>query len=425
MTGDQPLLPEKKTIEYSISPDHPPWTVGRWAELSAEFLLTESEVPAWHAVLVAQGRHWEIIRRRFMVAPLWGGDESPEQYLREWKFSELAAEWGVPEASIKHDFAASVDFWKRQKTLAKAQDSIPGNEEGVNRLDSGDIAPFAIHQHLDSSQIEELLTQFRFGYIRVKSDRLYVANRILELRPLLADKNTRESARTLITMELNMANHELTLSLLRDRLDVLRNKSADLSEKESQEIQKISEAAANTEKNLTHLSNSYRKAADELVADEAEAGEMRRIALGTISYFIEAIRVYYATGERVLIDGVFPADELVWQTTPQALRPAQYRPDISLRLREAMIPENLWAKDYEPTTIQREACRRMLKLVQSMADEPEPEAIPGIDDPVEDDDSDMDGSIPSCQIQDEAQFIPTVPPPVISRDADEPFMAIS
>ena len=76
---------------------------------------------------------------------------------------------------------------------------------------------------------------------------------------------------------------------------------------------------------------------------------------------------------------MFTAGEVIWLTKPLTIRPAQYRPDIVIRAREAMMPENLWSPDYKPSVIQRDACRRLQRLVQSLDEETEPEPIAEID----------------------------------------------
>ena len=75
----------------------------------------------------------------------------------------------------------------------------------------------------------------------------------------------------------------------------------------------------------------------------------------------------------------FTAAELVWLTTPLSIRKAQYRPDIVIRAKEAMLSENLWAPDYKPNNVEREASRRLQRIVAGLEDGAEPEEIEGID----------------------------------------------
>ena len=385
-----PITELPKTLEYSPGgDDSTPWLIEDWRAAAEAFALSADEATAWHIALAGQGRPWLVIRRIFRVNPLWGPGTSPDD-LQAWTWATLAAALGVPEKHLRTDLDAACDFWKIAKLTANVTRAAPDSSSSPSTLNSqpstssspaDGLPDFQIHQDFTDSQITAILTPFRFQSIRSASDRLYIANRIIELRKLLEDKHKRESARTLIVMELNMASHESTLQVLKQRLETLQ-KSTDVTKEQSSEVIKIGESITTSEKALTALSVTYRNAADDLGGDEAEAGEVRRVALGTISHLVEAHRQYYLTGERVLVDGMFTAEEVVWLTTPLTIRPAQYRPDIVLRMREAMIPENLWGADYKPTVIQREACRRMLKLVQSMTEEIEPPVIIGIDDGV-------------------------------------------
>jgi hypothetical protein len=403
----QPLLPvhtPPKTLEYSPSDDSPPWLIEDWPGLSAAFNLSNShEVIDWHIALAGQGRPWLVIRRIFKLAPLWGNGTSADD-LKTWTFAELAATLGVPAEHLKSDLSAAKEFWQKARMSANISRAAPSSssssiqnpsssssiqnsksniqnsaslEAAVKPLDT--LPGFTVHQDFTDEQITSLLVPFRFQSIRSASDRLYVANRILELRKLLEDKNTRESARQLIVMELNMANHETTLHVLKSRLETLQ-KDSSISKDAGIEVRQIADSIASTEKVLTALSTTYRAAATELGSDEAESGELRRVAIGTVSHLTEAHRLYYETGEKTLIDGMFTAAELVWLTTPLTIRPAQYRPDVVLRMREASDSANLWGRDYKPTVIQREACRRLHKLSQMLAEETEPPAILGIDD---------------------------------------------
>ncbi len=417
-----PLLPvhqEPKSVEYSPIGDGDgeptPWAIEDWPGLSKLFAISEHELPAWHLALAGQGRPWLVIRRIHRVSPLWG-DLCSEDDIKTWSWADLSKLLAVPAGHLKTDLAAAVEFWNKARLSASIQRRSPdssdkGPDGFVKQLDG--LPDFQIHQEFADDQIAAILTPFRFQSIRSASDRLYVANRILELRKLLEDKQTRESARTLIVMELNMASHESAIHAYKQRLEQLQQ-SREISKDQASEILKLGEALTSTEKALTSLSTTYRSAAADLGSDESEAGEQRRVAIGTISHLTEAHRRFYESGDRSLIDGMFTAEELVWLTTPLTIRPAQYRPDVVLRMREAMIPENLWGKDYQPTVIQREACRRMLKLSQLLAEEIQPPNIPEIDT----DDSDDSSSDPDAPLD---PHLPSGPPILPDYIAPEPL----
>ena len=459
MKRSQPYLPVReppKQLEYEPAEGAPPWLICDWQGLSAAFGLAPKEATPWHVALAGQGRPWLVIRRIFQVAPMFG-DGSTTDDMRPWKWEELSESLGVPVPALKADLAAAVDFWHKAKLAGKLKHSgtgvspvssnhsetahPPGASEDtggtpvphptVKPLDPSraheptpdQLPAFQIHQELTDAQITGILTPFRFQGIKGESDRLYVANRILELRKLLEDKHMREAARQLVVMELNLAAYEASHLALKARLDAISQGT--ISEDRADEVRKLAEAVEKTEKAITQLATRHRQAAADLGEGEIEDAEQQRVAMETMSYLTEAHRQYYATGERALIDGVFPADEVLWLTQPLTIRPAQYRADVVVRVREAMQPENLWGPDYKPTVIQREACRRLARLAQSLAEETEPEPIPEIDadtsggEPL-DDDGDALPSLPPLTSQAVSPHEPSPPPP---RE-EEPFMAM-
>lgn len=397
MSANQPHLPvieKPKTFEYTPGgEDAVPWLVGKWPEAAAAFDLREGEVLDWHLALAGQGRPWLVIRRIFNLAPMWGDASTPDD-IRAWTWAELSESIGVSVDHLKRDLQAAAEFWKKarlslnvQRGAALQKPASTGAEQ-VKSLD--DMADFEIHQQFDASQIATILTKYRFKGVKSEDDRLYVASRVIELKKLLEDKHTRESARQLIVMELNMAGHEMTLQVLKSRLDSLNHQRSDLTEKQSTETRMIATSIASTEKVLTTLSKTYAKAASDLGGEELEAGEVRRVAIGTISHLVQAHRDYYVSGDRNLIDGMFTAEEVVWLTTPLSIinRPAQYRPDIVERVREASLPENMWDTEFKSASFaggkfktHRDASRRLQRLASLLAeDEMEPGPIEGIDD---------------------------------------------
>lgn len=377
----QPQLPvreEPRSLDYAPNgEDGDPWTVTDWRGLSAAFGLGAGEIVAFHRDFASDSRHWKIIRRIFGVMASMG-EAVEEDDMESWDWKKLSTKLGVPEARLREELAEAVVFWKKQCVSRKLQQAKSFAPEEVHSLD--EMPKFTVHREIEESAVTELLEKFRFGHIKSSADRLFVANRILELRGLFDDKNRRESARQLIVMELNLADSEASRALLKQRLDVLQKKASEISKTEGDEVMAISTSLEKNEKAHTALSEKYFKAAADIGEDAIEEGEIRKIALGTFSHAVEALREYYASGERVLMDGMFAADELLFLTTPLAIRPAQYRPDIVLRVNEAMRPENLWDPDYKPSVIQREVSRRLLKLAKGLADEEEPTPIPEIDD---------------------------------------------
>lgn len=354
-----------------------PWTVKDWPGLSEAFEIKSHELLQWHQDLAGQGRYWLIIRRIFGVMAVFG-DAAEEEDQEDWDWKKLSKALSVDEKTLRADFSDAREHWKKLRVSRRIQ--RPG-EDPVKQVDTP-AARLSISEGMTEEKINGLLTLYRFGHLRGK-DRVFAAARITELRSIFEDPNRREAARGLVAMELNLHDNETSRSLLKSRLESIAKKvdrGEDLSVKESEEIRDIQVSLEKNETAHTKLFEKYYNAANNLGAEEIEAGELRKVALGTISHFIEAQREFYASGDKALVDGMFTADEVIWLTTPLPLRPPQYRVDIVTRVREALLPENLWSGDYKPTPIQREACRRLAKIVKGLEEESEPTRIPTIDD---------------------------------------------
>jgi hypothetical protein len=102
---------------------------------------------------------------------------------------------------------------------------------------------------------------------------------------------------------------------------------------------------------------------------------------------MEQCRLFESDPENWKVDGVFTAGQIEWLTEPMEERPPQYRPDIVLRLNEALAPENLWNPKYVPTPIQAKMVQRLRKLVERATSNDE---IISVRDDSDDDDDDGD-----------------------------------
>ncbi|RYD50147.1 MAG: hypothetical protein EOP85_00155 [Verrucomicrobiaceae bacterium] len=426
MDEDQPILPvrpDPPTADYfPEGDDGVPWSVQDWPALKEAFGLEESELVGWHREVSGQGRYWLIVRRIFGVMAVFG-DAVEEEDSEDWNWGKLSKVLSLPESQLKTELSELAAHWKKIRVAQRIGNAKAASGGGGESASSSAFGP---HSHLSDEKIKELLVAYRFEHLS-GNDRMFVANRLLEMRGIMEDRTRRESGRQLINMELNLADSESTRAALKKRLDVIHKQASDISKDSSKEVREISEALEKNQRSHTELMKSYLKAAEEIGGEEMEQGEQKRVALGTASYFVEAIREFYESGERTLIDGVFTADELVWYTTPIPLRPAQYRPDIVLRIREAMEPQNLWNGDYVPTPIQREASRRMLKLSRQLMEEEEEERrIPEIDDAAEaDEGEETDAAADFLQDDSAASTTPYEATPMAEAPAADDFFVIS
>ncbi len=420
----QPLLPvhtDPKVMEYyPEGDDGVPWAVKDWPGLKAGFEIEAHELVLWHTLLAdPSSPPWNVVKRiHGVVAMIGEGVEDDDDI--DWTWPLLAKRNGVAEKVLRERYQDAVDYWKKER-LSRSIAAVRPAADPVKGLDSGTRTN--PREVIADERVAELLEDYRFDHLKGK-DRMFVARRVLELRTLLEDKNRREAARQLINMELNLSDFEESRALLKSRLDSINVSKLEVTKENAKEVVTIQEALSKNEKDHTALTTKYLKAADELGSEEIEQGELRKAALGTVSYFIDSHRRFYENGDRAQIDGVFTADELVWLTTPVAMRDSQYRFDIVLGINEALKPYNLFNPDFRPARIPRDASRRMLRLAKQLAEEVEPVHIPDIDDtPADEEEVETDG------IEDVTPAAGSTPSPEHSPAAEpaqavEDFMAM-
>jgi len=364
---------------YPNGEDEPGWKVGKWAELSAVFTLEEGDLDAWHACLCGQGRPWLVVKRLYQVGALYG--EAMElEVLETWDLRRLAEKEGVSEKMLAGDLAAAVEFWNKQRNvigLKRVIETSAARDGGVTLDDKG-LPEFRSEADLDEETVKRCLTAYRLDKITGADDRLFAARRVLELKKFLDEKSTREQARQLIFMEISLGGYETAMMAMKSRLRSFEGKE-NLTGDGAKEVSGLMKDLQQAEKAQTELSESHRKLAESLGEADIDEARLRRAALNTVGWWNEAIKEYHRDGTRKLVDGMFTAAELVWLTTPLSIRKAQYRPDIVIRAREAMRPENLWAPDYKPNAVEREAARRLKAIVEGLEEVMEPEEIEGID----------------------------------------------
>ncbi len=419
----QPLLPVNtppRSVEYEPREgDGDMWTVEKWPDIMDAFGLEHGDLVDWHTDLSGTGRPWLVIRRIFAVKAMFGEFVEDED-MEDWDWKKLSSALSVPEPALRDDLARAVEFWKKNRTARRIG-------QVVKPLDSS-VSP--LRETMADEAITELLTEYRFNHLKGE-DREFVARRITELRTLFTDKNRREPARQLVVMELHLNDSEKTRSALKVRLDKLHNRE-DLSPAESKELREIQQAMENQEKGHTLLQKNYLAAAAELGAEEIEQGDLRKSALGTAGYFVDALRDYYADGSRALIDGVFDKFELLWLTTSIPMRPAQYRLDIVAAVNEAMIPYNLFDPEYRPSSFanrgktHRDVCRRMLNLAKGLVEEDETPSVPEIDSVPSDSDNpedEIETDDPAPEAPPAQDFTPPPPAPEPASDGSD-FMAM-
>jgi len=370
-----------ETMRYHPVEDGPTWQVDAWRELVGDFPVSKESVPTWHHSLAGSGRTWEILRRLYQIAPLYGEDDSSE-YTRPWTLAELAAKWSVPVKDIESEHAAAVKFWKRH---------MEERQLGEKLANAGSVPEFQAGPDVEDEKIAPLLDKYGFGHEKIAANRKFIAKRIVELRPQFETAVYRETARQIVGMELNMRRYESLLGIKQLQLDkkledAAAGKNVDTSKLEP-EFQKLEQA-------LTSLSESHRTLMSEIGANEEEAEGQLRTAMDSWGYATDAMTAYYAKGERELLDGIFTAGDLRFLLTVTDVRDFhQYRPDVVVMIKEALLPENLWSGTFKPSPLQRELCRKLKKICDGL-DEPVDASIAGIDDAKADEDEDSSTATP-------------------------------
>ncbi len=372
---------------YPNGEDEPGWKIDHWDELSQVFDLKEHDLIDWHLCLAGQGRPWNVIRKIHGVNALFGSNMDIELF-ESWDWKRLASKEGVSEKVLRNDLEAAVTHWKKVRNslgLRRTIETAAASGVGIAGIDSDGLPEFRPMEEMDEERVKRCLQAFRMDNITGEADRLFAARRALELRKYLDERSTREQARQMIYMEISLGMYEDGMMAMKSRMAKLRDIESP-SKDQAEEVAQLLKDIKAAEVAQTSLAESHRKVALELGEDEQDEAHNKRAALGTASFWAEACREWHRDGTKKLVDGVFTADELVWLTTGLSFRDPQYRPDIVVRLKDAMLPENLWASDYEPRNVEREAARRLHAIVKAMGGDDEPVEIESIDKKLESDD---------------------------------------
>ncbi len=355
MAETQPALTAKSanpsTQSYRPLDLKQEWTVDQWRELCTRFDVRAKELPLWHRELSGTSS-WTIIRLRYQVGPLFGAGFD-QRTLDPWTEGDIAGELGMSLKRVEETIAEAVKFWQKRRSEIPIEDRMlkkpnPGDTAGdAPQNDKPTGIHFTVMDQVKPEEVNSILAEAGFAKIADDDKRIYAARRISELKPWFEDKKSRETARQIVNAELNLRRYEELL--LKDNL-------------KAEEFRKLEEAQ-------TKLAEKHQDLIAEIGADEIEEDAQRSLALDTYSSFARGMQEWYAKRERKLLDGIFTGDEVMWLLTPTDFREAQYRPDIVIRLKEALEPENLWSENYEPTPVQRSACRVLARIVKRASEE--------------------------------------------------------
>jgi len=358
ITTQPSLTPDSanpQSVNYYPEGSTAEWEIGDYRGLLEHFDLRRTELPMWHGQM-APTTAWVVLRLRFCIGPLFGPGFDPRT-LRPWTTAEIGNELGLAEKEVKEQIKHAGEFWKRrraeipveQRLVSPRPSSPPSSGDDAAQAERSAPAQaitFRTMVEVPAEQVDQILAEAGMPKLNDPDKRLYAARRIAELKRWFEDKKTRETARQIVQAELNLRKYE---ELLQGQV-------------KPEEFVKLETAQS-------VLAERHKKLITDIGADEAEMDTQRSIALDTYAAFARGMQQWHGSGERTLIDGIFTADEATWLLTPAEMRPPQYRPDIVTRMREALRPENLWSPDYEPTPVQRKACRALARIVKRVGDE--------------------------------------------------------
>jgi hypothetical protein len=313
------------------------WRVERGTQLIADFELDGPEdLPRFHEAMVGQQPAWEIVQRLYAIAPMLGV-EDPD-LLRAWSIEEIAEKRICGTRDVESYVAGAKNYWRRWRLQASAT-----NKKEAEPVESKPALP--------SEKVEQLLREQGFVDVDDVDEQNYIATRITELEEWLGDDHVRASTRSAIQQEVQIVFViEPAIRKLRKNI---KEQLATTATKE-QEARLLSLIKARSEAQ-TALESTLKAIG---VTDGQGGGLRKKLAFNDcLSTCVDAMRDYYAKDDRRPIDKVFTAAEVEILTTPTALRPAQYRPDVVVSAIEAM--EHLWDPEYKPTPLGRRVCRKL------------------------------------------------------------------
>ena len=231
--------------------------------------------------------------------------------------------------------------------------------------------------------------------------RAQVANRIISLREYLESPHSRASARQLIRNEISLHAKERLLLIYNNKIEQISEEDPELKSRGT-ELDGYRKKAADLDEEIRAITKAHSTLQKEIGADDIDMTTRKRFFVETVAYIMEKCREYESDPESVLVDGVFRADEIDWLLEPLDERAPQYRPDISVRLRDALLPENLWDEHYVPPKITLRVCQELRKIVAAMRAIPE-DAEPLIENTSGDDDELVsgDGGVVAMPVMDE------------------------
>jgi hypothetical protein len=341
------------------------WRVDRFDLLARDFEGIEpAGMSDWHDILKGQGLAWSICERLYQVGSML---DAPEEVMREWKKDEIAKRFGIPVAQVDAEIHRAAEHW-RLETARRDLDRDAKTTADESEIDQ--LTNFSSAGDMGEDTIERLLTAFNFKEVKDPMHRVQVAKRILSLKDYLASPHTRTTAREIIRFEITMHGLEKVLTTTQNKVDRLIEEDAEMRVNDS-EISRLTEKCKELDTEIRKIGAEHAKRQVAIGADDIDMTTRKRIFVETVAYIQEKCREYESDPENVLVDGVFRAREIDWLMDPLGEREPQYRPDIVVRLDDALCRKNLWDPEYVPPPISIRVCQELRKMVENMRKVPE------------------------------------------------------
>lgn len=356
------MAEEPQYIEYEPTDESGYWRMERPDLLEADFGVTRASVERWHRFIV-RTPVWEFVRRLYQTGGMT--DDDPD-ILRPWTRAELARRFGISEKELDHDISKAAEAWK----LQDARDNVARQADVESGGDLDRMLTFGNASGLSGDAVDRLLDAFQFGDVSDPMLRVQVANRLLSLREYLESQHSRSSARQLVRYEISLHAAEKLLLVYTAKIEMALADDPML-DKNAALVEGYRARAEALDKEIRATTKAHGQLQKDIGADDYDKTTQKRIAVETIGYIMSKCQEYERDPESVYLDGVFTAGEIDWQLEPLGERLPQYRPDIVLRINEAMKPENLWDPGYKPTPIQIRVAQELRKLAECMRSVPE------------------------------------------------------
>lgn len=399
---DETNIPVQRAVDFETTGEEF-WRVERFDLLVRDFGLEVADLPEWHEVMAGQGLAWTIAERIYQVGSML---DPHEDVLREWSRAEVAKMYGIPVAQVDKEIANAVRHWKLQHAR-KDLDREAKKEVGQDEIDL--LTSFSSANGIDTEAIDKLLEAFNFKEVKEPMMRVQVAKRILSLKDHLASPHTRTAAREIVRFEITMHGLEMILTTNQNKMQRLAQDDPELRVNGS-EIDALAVKCKDLDTEIRKIGKEHAARQKEIGADDIDMTTRKRIFVETVAYIQEQCRIYESDPGNVRVDGVFRANEIDWLMEPLGERGPQYRPSISVRMAEALTPENLWDPEYMPTKIAIRVEQELRKLVEHMRKVPE-DAPPLIE---LDDDDEVAGISHGMAVPLEQGDGGNMPPPVMN-----------